>query len=54
MKRILGIIALFISFCASAQDDKVIPNRPSPPKLVNDFTGTPLTTGAKACAGAEN
>jgi uncharacterized protein len=43
MKRIAGIIALLISFCASAQNDKAIPNRPSPPKLVNDFTGKFLT-----------
>lgn len=40
MKRILAILTLFISFCATAQIDKVIPKRPSPPKLVNDFTGT--------------
>lgn len=44
MKRFLGIIALLISFCASAQDDKAIPNKPSPPKLVNDFTKPPLLT----------
>jgi uncharacterized protein len=44
MKRIVGIIALLISFCASAQNDDAIPNRPSPPKLVNDFTKTPLLT----------
>ncbi len=43
MKRIIGIIALLISFCASAQNDNGIPNRPSPPKLVNDFTGKFLT-----------
>jgi uncharacterized protein len=43
MKRILGIAALLISFCAFAQNDKDIPNRPSPPKLVNDFTGSFLT-----------
>lgn len=40
MKRILAILTLFISFCATAQIEKVIPKRPSPPKLVNDFTGT--------------
>jgi uncharacterized protein len=40
MKRLLLILSLFISVCASAQIDKIIPNRPSPPKLVNDFTGT--------------
>lgn len=41
MKRIFSIVALLISFWAPAQD---IPNRPSPPKLVNDFTGKLLTT----------
>ena len=41
MKRIVSIIALLISFWAAAQD---IPNRPSPPKLVNDFTGNFLTS----------
>jgi uncharacterized protein len=43
MKRISGIIALLISFYASAQIEDVIPARPSPPKLVNDFTGKFLT-----------
>jgi len=43
MKRISGIIALLISFCAFAQNDKAIPDRPSPPRLVNDFTGKFLT-----------
>ncbi|MBC7946448.1 MAG: TPM domain-containing protein [Chitinophagaceae bacterium] len=37
MKRILGLIALLISFCASAQDG--IPAPPAIPRLVNDFTG---------------
>jgi uncharacterized protein len=40
MKRLLLIFSLLVSVCASAQIDKIIPNRPSPPKLVNDFTGT--------------
>ncbi|HMK27895.1 MAG TPA: TPM domain-containing protein [Chitinophagaceae bacterium] len=40
MKRLLFIFSLLISICVSAQIDKVIPNRPSPPKLVNDFTNT--------------
>ncbi|HEY6063908.1 MAG TPA: TPM domain-containing protein, partial [Chitinophagaceae bacterium] len=40
MKRLLFIFSLLISVCVSAQIDKVIPNRPSPPKLVNDFTNT--------------
>ena len=42
MKRILWIISLFISLWAAGQDD-VIPQRPSPPKLVNDLTGKFLT-----------
>ncbi len=40
MKRLLLIFSLLISVCASAQIDKIIPKRPSPPKLVNDFTNT--------------
>ncbi len=40
MKRILFILAMLFSFCASAQIEKVIPSRPGPPKLVNDFTNT--------------
>jgi uncharacterized protein len=37
MKRILVFIFLFISFCGNSQIDKVIPKKPVPPKLVNDF-----------------
>src|SRR5258708_24417553 len=40
MKRFFLTIFLLISFSASAQIDKVVPKRPSTPKLVNDFTGT--------------
>jgi uncharacterized protein len=40
MKRLLLILSLLISVCVSAQIEKIIPNRPSPPKLVNDFTNT--------------
>ena len=40
MKRLLLIFSLLISVCVSAQINKIIPNKPSPPKLVNDFTGT--------------
>lgn len=39
MKKIFLIFSLLISFFASAQQE-VIPRRPSPPKLVNDFTNT--------------
>ncbi len=40
MKRILWIIPFFISVWCTAQD--VVPKRPTPPKLVNDFTNTLL------------
>src|SRR5690242_4312610 len=40
MKRLLIIIGLLFSLCASAQIDKVVPKRPSPPRLVNDYTNT--------------
>lgn len=40
MRKILLIFSLLLSFCASAQIEKIVPPRPSPPKLVNDFTGT--------------
>lgn len=40
MKRVLIFIFLLFSFCAGAQSDSDIPARPSPPRLVNDFTGT--------------
>jgi uncharacterized protein len=40
MKRLLLFFVLFISLFAKAQEDKDIPNRPSPPRLVNDFTNT--------------
>jgi len=40
MKRLLLFTVLFVSFCVSAQVEKVIPARPNPPRLVNDFTGT--------------
>ena len=37
MKRLLFIFSLLVSVCASAQIDKVIPKKPNPPRLVNDF-----------------
>jgi len=46
MKRLLLFIGLFISVCVNAQIEKIIPPRPSPPKLVNDFTNT-LTSEQK-------
>jgi uncharacterized protein len=44
MKRLLLILSLLISVCVSAQIEKVIPNKPSPPKLVNIFSKDFLTT----------
>jgi uncharacterized protein len=40
MKRLLLFFVLFISVFAKAQIEKVIPPRPNPPRLVNDFTST--------------
>jgi uncharacterized protein len=40
MKRLLLFIVLFISVFAKAQIEKVIPPKPNPPRLVNDFTRT--------------
>jgi uncharacterized protein len=41
MKRLLIILTALFSFCAgSAQMGKIISTRPSPPKLVNDYTNT--------------
>ena len=37
MKKLAVIILLLASVCAFAQIDKVIPNKPNPPRLVNDF-----------------
>jgi len=48
MKRLLLFLALSISVLASAQDEKDIPNRPNPPRLVNDFTGTLTPEQAQA------
>ncbi len=40
MKKLLVILGLLFSICATAQIDKVVPPRPNPPRLVNDLTGT--------------
>ena len=40
MKRLLLFFVLLISVFAKAQEDKDIPNKPNPPRLVNDFTNT--------------
>ncbi len=37
MKKLALLIALLFSVCAFAQIEKVIPNRPNPPRLVNDI-----------------
>lgn len=37
MKKLAVIIFLLVSVCAFAQIDKIIPDRPAPPRLVNDF-----------------
>jgi uncharacterized protein len=43
MKKLFPILIFLFSISASAQVEKIIPNRPSPPKLVNDFTNNFLT-----------
>ena len=43
MKRLFPILIFLFSIAASAQVEKIIPDRPSPPKLVNDFTNNFLT-----------
>lgn len=40
MKLFYSVIFFLFSFCATAQIDKEIPAKPSPPKLVNDYTNT--------------
>lgn len=41
MKRFLLVISFFLfAICSFSQIDKVIPSRPSPARLVNDFTNT--------------
>ena len=40
MKKLLFIFSLLIALCANSQIDKVIPDRPNPPRLVNDLTHT--------------
>lgn len=39
MKKSALLIALLFSVCVFAQIDKVIPAKPNPPRLVNDFAG---------------
>ncbi len=40
MKKFFLVIFSFLSLGVFAQVEKVIPNAPNPPRLVNDFTGT--------------
>lgn len=40
MKLFLTAISLLFTICVSAQIDKIIPDPPSPARLVNDYTGT--------------
>jgi len=37
MKKLALLISLLFSICAFAQIENVVPKRPNPPKLVNDF-----------------
>jgi uncharacterized protein len=37
MKKLALIIALAFSVCVQAQVEKIVPDRPNPPRLVNDF-----------------
>ncbi len=37
MKKLALLFFLFISFFAQAQIENILPNRPNPPRLVNDF-----------------
>ncbi len=48
MKRLFPILIFLFSIAASAQDE--IPNRSSPPRLVNDFTKEKLLTPEQAAA----
>ena len=43
MKKFFAFIFLFIAFDVFGQIDKYVPKKPSPPRLVNDFTNTLLT-----------
>lgn len=48
MKKLLLILTLFISTVASAQLEKLISNRPSPQKLVNDYANVLTSQQAEA------
>src|SRR5689334_6218856 len=40
MKRLLVLFTLFVSLMVKGQVENVLPARPNPPRLVNDFTKT--------------
>jgi len=40
MKKIFLIFSLMLAVCANAQIEKVVPPKPNPPRLVNDYTNT--------------
>jgi uncharacterized protein len=40
MKKIFLIFSLMFAVCANAQIEKVVPPKPNPPRLVNDYTNT--------------
>src|SRR5690349_1543904 len=44
MKKLAFIFILFFSISAFAQVEKAVPNPPNPPRLVNDFTGSFLSS----------
>lgn len=37
MKKLAVLLTLFIAFCAQAQIKDILPDKPNPPRLVNDF-----------------
>src|SRR5689334_17299875 len=48
MKKFLVFPVLLFSLFLAGQVEKAIPQRPSPPRLVNDFTGTLTPEQAQA------
>jgi uncharacterized protein len=48
MKRLFSILIFLLSVSASAQVEKIIPNPPSPPKLVNDLAKEKFLTPEQA------
>jgi uncharacterized protein len=48
MKKFFPFLFLFIAFDVFGQIDKYVPKKPSPPRLVNDFTNTLLGEQAQA------